>query len=105
VCAARCRLQASLWLVASDVYLRDDQNSAAQTASKAAIKGASMGDVTASGTVFDVRSRGSCASPMSVDYFRTHGDVVVAVAAVAQRRWRSWPSHPTTSRLCCGRWV
>ena len=49
LCVTVC-VQASLWMVASDAYLRDDQNSAAQVASKAAIKGAFMGDVTASGT-------------------------------------------------------
>jgi hypothetical protein len=36
-------------MVASDVYLRDDQNEAAHTAARAAVLGAYMGDVTASG--------------------------------------------------------
>lgn len=36
-------------MVASDVYLREDRNEAAHIAAEAAVRGAKMGDITASG--------------------------------------------------------
>ena len=42
-------VQAGLWMIASDVYMREDRNEAAHIAAESAVRAANMGDVTASG--------------------------------------------------------
>ncbi len=60
-------------MIASDVYMREDKNEAAHIAAQAAVRGAAMGDITASGAfMVALCARGLCFS-------ERRGDVVAVV--------------------------